>query len=137
MVIIGVISAIAVPRVSGLVERARETAGLEALRQAQVWLQEYETIHGEYPDDLSKAVPTGEKLPASPFLPDDPRSVELETKKPELLDPKHKVIGGNRAAYWYNTGNGQLRMRVAGRRNDTETLALYNMVNGTTLVSLN
>ncbi len=137
IVIIGVIAAIAVPRVSGFAESARSAAGTESLRRAQLWLQEYEAIHGEYPADLAEAIPTGESLPCSPFLPEDPRSIEVETKKPELLDPKQKVVGGNRTAYWYNSGNGNLRMRVSGRRNDDETLALYNAVNGTALTELN
>jgi hypothetical protein len=60
----------------------------------------------------------------------------LETTQPERanrLNPEHVTCDGHRAAFWYNPYRGLVRARVERQHTDEATIALYNLVNGTSL----
>lgn len=74
-----------------------------------------------------------ELLPALPAF-----SVEVAGEGERMLvhPPKPFVADHERAAFWYNPYLGIVRARVPYQRTDAETLALYNDVNDSELVTL-
>jgi len=53
IIILGVLAAIIIPRMTNLTERARVSAGESSLRSVHNGLQMYRVEYGEYPTDLS------------------------------------------------------------------------------------
>lgn len=91
---------------------------------------------GAYPTTIDPAWFRGGKLPHHPQAASGVSTVQVSTDG-ALFDPAYKVlIGTAYAPYWYNSANGEVRVRVGVVGTEAETLAFYNTVNGTTATSL-
>lgn len=90
---------------------------------------------GSYPTAVDPAWFRGGKLPKHPQAGSAATSVQVQTNA-TVTDPKNKVLAGIYAPYWYNSGNGEVRVRVGVVGSEAETLAFYNVVNSTNATSL-
>jgi prepilin-type N-terminal cleavage/methylation domain-containing protein len=77
----------------------------------------------------------GRKLPRHPQAAASVSAVQVATDI-ALFDPANKVLSGTLAPYWYNSANGEVRVRVGVVDTEAETLEFYNAVNGTNVTSL-
>ena len=46
------------------------------------------------------------------------------------------MLSGSLDLYWYNSANGEVRVRVGVVGSEAETLAFYNAVNGTSATTI-
>jgi hypothetical protein len=91
---------------------------------------------GAYPTTIEPGWFRGGKLPHHPQAASGVSTVQVSTDG-ALFDPANKVlIGTIYAPYWYNSANGEVRVRVGVVGTEAETLEFYNAVNGTTATSL-
>jgi hypothetical protein len=58
---------------------------------------------------------------------------QLEDVGPEMFNPRHIIADEHHAGFWYNPHRGIIRARVPELFTAADTLALYNLVNGTHL----
>lgn len=132
VVILGVIGAIAVPRLSGLSERAKEKAAAATARAVQEKVVEYAALEGKLPTAIELNWFAGGVMPKSPYASGtDPRGVQVVNGGAGVTEPTLKVVSGGARPYWYNRESGAFRVRVKAGKTAGETLALYNAVNGT------
>lgn len=137
VVIVGVIAAIAVPRMSGFAAGSKVQAAASSARAMQEKVIEHQGLTGAWPSVIDPNWFMGGRIPANPYERTSPRVVQAVTGAADLTEPSIKILGSGRAAYWYNRTNGQVRIRVTDTGNAAATLALYNAVNGTGLTALN
>ncbi len=90
---------------------------------------------GPYPTAIDAAWFRGGKLPKHPQAGSAATSVQV-VNAPTVTDPTNKVLSGSWAPYWYNSANGEVRVRVGVIGSEAETLAFYNAVNGTIATTL-
>ncbi|GAB4384348.1 MAG: hypothetical protein Kow0022_06650 [Phycisphaerales bacterium] len=133
VVIIGIIGAIAIPRISGFADRSRIHAASATVRQMQSLVFQFEAENGVYPASVDPAWFADGKIPPNPLENADPRQVEVVRAGAAVTDPAVKTLGAGAPAFWYNSDNGQVRARVPNQGSASATLALYNAVNGTAL----
>jgi len=133
VVILGVIGAIAVPRVSGFAARSKVSAASASVRMIQKRIIEEEAAEGRYPSAIDPDWFSAGEIPPNPFEKTSPRSVQVVKAGASVTEPVNKTVGSGRSAYWYNMDNGSFRARVAAQGSTGATVALYNEVNGTTL----
>lgn len=91
--------------------------------------------HGAYPATIDAHWFRSGKLPHHPQAAGGVSTIQVATD-PTTFDPTNKVITNANAPYWYNSGNGEVRVRVGVVGTEAETLAFYNAINGTTATSL-
>ncbi|MCL4220346.1 MAG: prepilin-type N-terminal cleavage/methylation domain-containing protein [Phycisphaerales bacterium] len=137
VVIIGVIAAIAVPRMSGFAAGSKVQAAASSVRAMQEKVIEYQGLMGEWPSTIDPNWFLGGRIPSNPYAGNPSRGVQAVNGGAGVTEPTIKVVGGGKAAYWYNRDNGQVRVRVADLGNAAATIALYNAVNGTGVTALN
>lgn len=137
VVIIGVIAAIAVPRMSGFAAGSKVQAAASSARTMQEKVIEYQGLEGVWPSTIDPNWFMGGQIPANPYDARTPRTVQVVNGGASVTEPTIKVVGGGKAAYWYNRDNGQVRIRVAELGGPAATVALYNAVNGTKVTALN
>ncbi|MDA1054859.1 MAG: type II secretion system protein [Planctomycetota bacterium] len=77
----------------------------------------------------------GGHLPRHPQAASGVSTVQVSTTA-GVTDPVNKVLTGIYAPYWYNSQNGEVRVRVGIVGTEAETLVFYNTVNGTSVTSL-
>lgn len=136
VVIIGVIAAIAVPRMSGFAAGSKVQAAAASVRTMQERVVEYEGLNGAYPTTVDPDWFVGSRLPANPYEGTSPRGLQAVSGGADVTEPAIKTLGSGKAAYWYNRDNGEVRARVLDLGNAFQTLGLYNAVNGTSLTSI-
>jgi prepilin-type N-terminal cleavage/methylation domain-containing protein len=126
---IGIITAIAVPRMSRLSESARIAATQETVRRAQYVLDEQQAIAGEYPGTLKPEwFPRGRIV--NGLLPDQATLLQVVDGPPEQTDPSSPIAGTRAAAaFWYNSANGCFRARIPPQGSHAANAALYRKVN--------
>lgn len=137
VVIIGVIAAIAVPRMSGFAAGSKVQAAASSVRSMQERVIEYQGLEGAWPSAIDPNWFMGGRIPSNPYSGTSPRGVQAVKGGVEATEPTIKIVGGGKAAYWYNRDNGQVRARVADMGKASATIALYNVVNGTGVTALN
>jgi hypothetical protein len=79
----------------------------------------------------------GEKLPTNLLL--SPRFpwMDIAPADDRTTHPPDPIVRhGAQACFWYNPNNGAVRARVPPGFSATETLRIYNLINGTTLAAL-
>jgi prepilin-type N-terminal cleavage/methylation domain-containing protein len=137
VVVLGVIGAIAVPRLSGFGERAKVSAAAANVSIVKSRIEEYIAVEGVPPTAISGDWFAGKRVPKNPFATTgDPRQVQAVSGGVGVTEPSIKTIEG-RVSYWYNRDNGEFRARVATKGSAEATLAVYNTVNGTSLADAN
>ncbi len=137
VVIIGVIAAIAVPRMSGFAAGSKVQAAASSVRTMQEKVIEYQGLEGAWPTTIDPNWFMGGRIPGNPYATTQKHNVQAVAGGAAVTEPTVKVVGGGKAAYWYNRDNGQVRARVADMGSASATIALYNAVNGTRVTALN
>ena len=136
VVIIGVIAAIAVPRMGGFAARSKTAAASASVRQMQELIVQYEGLNGTYPATLVPNWFAGGQIPANPYESTNPRAVQVVHAGADVTEPTAKTLGGGARPYWYNRDNGEVRARVPDLGHASATVSLYNAVNGTNLTAM-
>ncbi len=139
--IIGLISAIALGRLSHFTYQARVNSLAASVLNISFKVDEYQAIEGEYPTTVQADWFVGRKIPPNPFAPHPDTQVIIEPgDDPTVFHPAAKIYsddGSNAdAAYWYNPANGMIRALVCPRPTQADTIRLYNVVNGAQIDSL-
>lgn len=129
VVILGVIAAIAIPRYTDMVERARVRAAAAAVRSIQLKVDEVTQIEGGFPSTIEAEWFAG-GLPENPLYSGRARNIQT-VNAPGETDPSVKVSDGSTPVFWYNAATGVVRARVPGQKRAADTAALYAGVNGT------
>lgn len=129
IVMIGIISSMAIPRMSRLSETAKIAATQETVRRAQLVLDEQQAITGSYPSTLR-----GEWFPNSRIvnglLPNQATLLQVVSGPAETADPANPIAGAKAAAaFWYNNANGHFRARIPPQGSVALNTALYRKVN--------
>ncbi len=79
----------------------------------------------------------GEKLPTNMLLSPRYPWMDIAPIDDRASHPPDPIIRqGDQACFWYNPNTGVVRARVPPGFSATETLRVYNLVNGTTLAAL-
>ena len=99
-------------------------------------IEHVEQTRTGYPLD----VPTewfNHELPRNPLVPHEQPWLDIAEPSDTSVNPQDPVIyGPDQAGIWYNPESGILRARVMPQFSDTQTLSLYNRINGTSLTSI-
>jgi len=136
VVILGVIGAIAVPRMSGMVDRSKVQGAAGAVNAVRSAIEEYRAVQGGVPATIDKSLFYNGSFPKNPYVTSgNPSAVEVVALGAAVTEPTTKTVAAD-AAFWYNTDNGAFRARVAGQGSGLRTLALYNEVNGTSVTGI-
>ncbi len=90
---------------------------------------------GALPTTIEPGWFRGGRLPHHPQATGMLGTVQVATD-PTVFDPGDKVLTGSLAPYWYNSSNGEVRVRVGIVGTEAETLEFYNAVNGTNATAL-
>jgi prepilin-type N-terminal cleavage/methylation domain-containing protein len=139
--IIGLISAIALGRLSHFTYQARVNALAANVLNITFKIDEYQAIEGDYPTSIEAEWFVGRSIPVNPFAQDPDKMVILDSSDdPTLLHPPSKIYADDGsaadAAYWYNPANGMVRALICARPTQEDTIRLYNVVNGARIDSL-
>ncbi len=129
ILMIGIISTMAIPRMSRFSETAKIAATQETVRRAQLVLDEQQAITGAYPSTLR-----GEWFPNSRIvnglLPAQKTLLQVVAGPAETIDPANPIAGTQiAAAFWYNNANGNFRARIPPQGSAALNAALYRKVN--------
>lgn len=127
IVIIGVVAAIAIPRVQGFQDRAKVRALTETVRRINMKLADEWVATGEFPPTLDLTWLSGGS-PENPLLPGEVGLEIASDRHHEHPDPLVWKSGGR--PWWYNPANGMFRARVPPQGSQADTVMLYNAVNG-------
>ncbi len=130
MVIMGIVAAVAVARFGDMATRARIAATRESVRAIQATVDEEQAVTGAWPTLLTSVMFSGDQWPRNAFLPNQRQHVDVESSSEEHPGPM-ATKDLNDGAFWYNNRLGIIRARVTPMDTSPETLALYNLVNGT------
>lgn len=127
IVIIGVIAAIAIPRVQGFQDRARVNSAAETVRRVNMKIADEFVVGGEFPSSLKPQWFSAGGLD-HPLL---PGTTGVETVADLALEhPDPLVWKAGDEPWWYNSINGLFRARVPPQGTQQDTIVLYNFVNG-------
>ncbi len=133
VLILGILGTVAVGRITYSYQDSIQVAlqsNLDAI---------YEAIEmnrsGPYPSSVEPEWFRGGRIPRHPQAGSAATSVQVANDA-NVTDPTNKVLTGTWAPYWYNMANGEVRVRVGIVGTEAETLAFYNVVNGTNAASL-
>jgi general secretion pathway protein G len=132
VVILGVIGAIAIPRMSGMVTRSKVQGAAGAVQAVRSVVEEYRAIHGSPPATLGATNFYGKSAPKNPYASTSPRTIQVIAAGAGVTEPSIKTVSG-KAAFWYNPDNGEFRARVSDQGSISLTVDLYNAVNGTSI----
>ncbi len=135
VVIMGIVAAVAVARFGDMATRTRIATTREAVRAIQATVDEEQAATGNWPTVLTSVMFAGSRWPRNALLP--VQSVPIDVYKGLLQHPGNMAATSlTDGAFWYNSTLGIVRGRVSPQGSDSETLALYNLVNGTREVAL-
>ncbi|MCC6790241.1 MAG: prepilin-type N-terminal cleavage/methylation domain-containing protein [Thermomicrobiales bacterium] len=135
VVIMGIVASVAVARFGNFAYRAKVAAAREAVRSIQATVDEEESATGQWPTVLTSVMFVGERMPTNPFLPTQGTVIEVAdavADNPGNMEASTLSDG----AFWYNKSRGVVRARVSPQGTTAATLALYNLINGTSEVAL-
>jgi prepilin-type N-terminal cleavage/methylation domain-containing protein len=136
VVILGVIGAIAMPRLSGMIDRSKAQAAAAAVNAARSAIEEYRATYGTVPPVVDASLFYAGSFPRNPYASGtDQSTLQQPSAGVTETEPAIKTVEG-RKAFWYNKDNGEFRARVPDQGSDALTLALYNLVNATSLTDL-
>lgn len=136
VVILGVIGAIAVPRLGGMIDRSKVQGAAGAVDAVRNAVEEYRATYGGVPATIDKSLFYSGSFPRNPYvMSGDPSAVEVVTLGAAVTEPTTKAVGAD-TAFWYNTDNGEFRARVTSQGTNARTIALYNAVNGTSVTAI-
>ncbi|MCA9278166.1 MAG: type II secretion system protein [Phycisphaeraceae bacterium] len=138
MVVIGVIVAIAVPRVGYASTRASIVSAKMSARNLQSAIEAAYYEYGTWPKSNLEDI-LGDVFSANPLAASGAPVLEIETglnyndvhpvdKTSSPADPD--------AGWWYNPESGSIRARVYEAKTGVLTIELYNEVNGTNIIGL-
>ncbi len=139
--ILSVLLSAVIPGFTVFHKEADITAAKSALRALRIKIDEHHALHGAWPKDLDKAWYVGHKYPRNPWLSEKESKYGIAYNQNSVslsknLHPIEKTIEGWPYPFWYNSENGELRIRVPKQESGIRSLALYNEVNGTELSDL-
>ena len=137
VVFIALFAATVVPALSERDEEAKIAAAQNVVRGVARQIERYRAQHDEWPPRVQAEWFRGHKLPINPLEPDHPRSIDEDNDAGGRTEKWHPT-GKTTASwpFWYNPSNGSIRIRVPEQATREETLALYNLVNGTDAKSM-
>lgn len=135
VIILGILAAAIIPQFTEAADdtRANTVAIIVKSMQRQISVEKAKT--GSWPATIDPAWFEGGTLPTNPFDPDATNIIQVANHG-NNLHPGTKTIHPI-GAFWYNCDNGIIRARVTAGANNTETIALYNTVNGCKITALN
>jgi len=135
VVIMGIVAAMAVSRFGEFALRARIATTREAVRALQATIDGEQAATGQWPGVITSVMFVGDRWPRNAFLPGQKwliDTVDNANQNPGDMSTTDLDAG----SFWYNTRLGIVRARVMPMGSNAETLALYNLVNGTTVGAL-
>ena len=137
VVFISLLTATVVPALAERDEEAKIAAAQNVVRGIARQIERYRAQNDEWPPRVQAEWFRGHKLPINPLVPDHPRTVAEDNDAGGRTNKWHP--NGKTTAqwpFWYNPANGSLRIRVPAQATREDTLALYNLVNGTDAQSM-
>lgn len=135
VVIMGIVAATAVARFGELALRAKITSTREAVRAIQSSVDGEQGTTGQWPSVITSVMFVGDRWPRNPLLPS--QDWVFDTESSTAQHPSNMVaLDKDDGAFWYNTRLGIVRARVPRMSSSAETVALYNLVNGTNASAL-
>jgi len=132
--ILGILAAMVIPRFANATEQAKAATALANARQVQTKINEYESVHGEWPATIDADWFAGGRIPRNPWAPDaqDPLFVE---EAGTATHPRVKYFLGDRRL-WYNSDSGRFRVLVPLGSSAEEVIEMYNEANGSEIAVL-
>jgi prepilin-type N-terminal cleavage/methylation domain-containing protein len=134
IVVIGVVAAMAIPRMSRAAATARESACIATIRVYANGIEQFEAIHGRYPAGITPSVIGLNYLPASPFggsptapVLNDPGG---DASQAHPADKRFRADSPAAKTFWYNRANGLFRALVPQTPDSDFDAWLYNRLNG-------
>ena len=133
LIILSILAAIVYPMYSDSTHSSTNAVAITLVQGVVKKIDIYKLKHGSWPSSIQSEWFRGYKLPVNPFVPGHTRSIndDLDGSKINKWHPYGKTT--ELYPFWYNPLNGAFRMRVPAQRTDAETLALYNMINKTSV----
>jgi prepilin-type N-terminal cleavage/methylation domain-containing protein len=132
VLVLGIIAAVAAPRMFGTVDQAKESSAATLAAIVRDHINLYYAVNGAYPDTIDPASFRGPLK--NPFDPDNP-NFAINGGSPTYVYPSLKTLP-RLYACWYNKVNGQFMVRVPVQESDAATIDLFNRVNSTAVTSL-
>lgn len=137
LVILGVIAAVAVPRIGRASYRARVVAAQRNLHDINAAIELYVVNRHRWPETIRPIWFRTQSLPPNPFADGELRR-DLQVSSSGDRTETHPTVKTTAGpGWWYNPANGTVRARVAAQDSAAATLELYNLVNGTQVGALN
>ncbi len=134
-VLLAIFAAAVVPSFSGSTDDSKVSAAAAAVKAVQASVDRHYARTGEYPPDIDRAWFQAYKLPNNPYMPAvADRAANLQTISGKIY-PTWKSDLRHDHPFWYNTSNGLVRIRVGYQGSESETIELFNRVNGTQVTS--
>ncbi|MBI2481099.1 MAG: type II secretion system protein [Planctomycetia bacterium] len=126
ILIIAILAAVTFPKIINQSKEAQITAATYLVENVRTKVEEYRAVNGVWPPTVDSAWFQGRRV-VNPFEPDHTNPLYLDSD-PNKYNLQTKYLAPN-CSIWYNRANGSFAIRVPRQRTDTETLALYNLVN--------
>ena len=134
-VVLAIFASIVVPAISGSDDEAMAATAHSVVRSVSRIIDRERGRTGSWPANIDPAWFRGHKLPVNPFVPNHPATIRSNIDPdPTEWHPAEKTT--KNAPFWYNPTNGAFRILVPEQTNRDETVALYNLANGTDVSAL-
>ena len=134
-VLLAVFAAIIVPSLTGADDEATAATAYSVVRTVGRILERKRDENGDWPANIEAEWFRGHKLPVNPFEPTHRRTIRQNIDPdPTEWHPSQKTTRNH--PFWYNPSNGAFRVLVPQQPTDAETVALYNLANGSAISSL-
>ena len=134
-VLLAVFAAAILPAFGSTTEDSRHASAASAVKAIQRTIDRHYALEGAFPRRLDGDWFRSSKLPMSPYKGPDAESANVQDIDGKIY-PTIKIAEDHEAGFWYNRSNGYVRVRVPAQATDAETVALFNRVNGTRVLSL-
>lgn len=137
VVILSVMVTIVVPMFSESNKDTKEIAAITLVKGIVEQIDVYHVTHGSWPPNIQREWFRSYKLPVNPWAPDHDKSINSDLDGLSIVKwhPIYKTIAI--FPFWYNPSNGAFRIRVPEQSTADETLALYNLVNQSSVTTIN
>jgi len=134
VLILGILAAVAYPKVVSRTDDSELTTIRLSLRTIQDQIDLQYALTGSYPATINPAWFRGNKIPHHPLNGGAIPDVHVFSGH-DRTHPSHKTLD-NYGAYWYNRDVGIVRARVPYSSSSAEVIAKYNLFNDSALTSL-
>lgn len=131
VMILGIIAAIAAPRLLSNAEDAREKAAATVVDNVRRGIDVYYAEHGVYPTTVDNSIVRGRLQ--NPYDLDHPTPVFVANNASHIYPTWLRLMPSS--TFWYNRANGAFTARVPLQATAAETVALFNRVNDTEVVN--